>query len=184
MIPEIIKLLKIIMTIPVSTCTAERSFSALRRIKTYLRSTMTQQRLNDSDRHDSASLGSVWYPSCNQEATDYTLVAQFSSKTGYSHSTNKLTKPKKEKKNGKQKEERRKAAQFCLGVHHWQHVFRACIVKFGMYLATLVPHCQEICKKLCFEMASICFSLQFVFIHYFMEKDSGSQRQYLLTAED
>nr|CAH7751726.1 unnamed protein product [Callosobruchus chinensis] len=47
MIPEIIKLWKIIMTIPVSTCTAERSFSALRRIKTYLRSTMTQQRLND-----------------------------------------------------------------------------------------------------------------------------------------
>nr|CAH7742351.1 unnamed protein product [Callosobruchus chinensis] len=41
MTPEIIKLLKIIMTIPVSTCTAERSFSALRRIKTYLRSTMT-----------------------------------------------------------------------------------------------------------------------------------------------
>nr|CAH7739888.1 unnamed protein product [Callosobruchus chinensis] len=47
MISEIIKLLKIIMTIPISTCTAERSFSALRRIKTYLRSTMTQQRLND-----------------------------------------------------------------------------------------------------------------------------------------
>jgi hypothetical protein len=47
MIPEIVKLLKIVMTIPVSTCTAERSFSALRRIKTYLRSTMTQQRLND-----------------------------------------------------------------------------------------------------------------------------------------
>lgn len=47
MIPEIIKLLKIVLTIPVSTCTAERSFSALRRIKTYLRSTMTQQRLND-----------------------------------------------------------------------------------------------------------------------------------------
>jgi hypothetical protein len=47
MIPEIIKLLKIVMTIPVSTCTAARSFSALRRIKTYLRSTMTQQRLTD-----------------------------------------------------------------------------------------------------------------------------------------
>lgn len=46
-IPEVIKLLKIVLTIPVSTCTAERSFSALRRIKTYLRSTMTQQRLND-----------------------------------------------------------------------------------------------------------------------------------------
>lgn len=47
MIPEVIKLLNIILTIPVSTCTAERSFSALRRIKTYLRNTMTQQRLNN-----------------------------------------------------------------------------------------------------------------------------------------
>lgn len=47
MISEVIKFLKIVLTIPVSTCTAERSFSALRRIKTYLRSTMTQQRLND-----------------------------------------------------------------------------------------------------------------------------------------
>jgi hypothetical protein len=46
MIPEIIKLLKIVMTIP-SRCTAARSFSALRRIKTYLRSIMTQEILND-----------------------------------------------------------------------------------------------------------------------------------------
>ena len=35
------------MTIPVTTTTAERSFSALRRIKTYLRSTMTEARLSN-----------------------------------------------------------------------------------------------------------------------------------------
>ena len=36
----------IIFNNPVTTSTAERSFSALKRIKTYLRSSMTQQRLN------------------------------------------------------------------------------------------------------------------------------------------
>ena len=41
------KLIKIHFTVPVSTATAERSFSTLRRIKTYLRSTMTQERLNN-----------------------------------------------------------------------------------------------------------------------------------------
>lgn len=35
------------MIILVSTCTAEWSISVLRRIKSYLKSTMTQQRLND-----------------------------------------------------------------------------------------------------------------------------------------
>jgi len=43
---ELNKLLQIILTVPVSSCTAERSFSALRRLKTFLRSTMSQNRLN------------------------------------------------------------------------------------------------------------------------------------------
>lgn len=47
MLNELNKLLKIILTVPVSSCTAERSFSALRRLKTFLRSTMSQNRLND-----------------------------------------------------------------------------------------------------------------------------------------
>ncbi|ELT96985.1 hypothetical protein CAPTEDRAFT_145680, partial [Capitella teleta] len=38
---------RIYMTLPVTSATAERSFSALRRLKTYLRSTMSQQRLNN-----------------------------------------------------------------------------------------------------------------------------------------
>lgn len=43
---EAVRLIKMILTTPVSTCTAERSYSGLRRLKTYLRSTMTQERLN------------------------------------------------------------------------------------------------------------------------------------------
>ena len=46
MYPNIQKLLKIFATLPVTTATAERSFSTLRRLKTYLRTTMTGERLN------------------------------------------------------------------------------------------------------------------------------------------
>ena len=45
--PTLVKLLQIALTIVVSTASCERSFSALKRIKTYLRSTMTEQRLVD-----------------------------------------------------------------------------------------------------------------------------------------
>ncbi|XP_011405553.1 PREDICTED: zinc finger MYM-type protein 1-like [Amphimedon queenslandica] len=44
---EIDKVLKVYFTVPVTTATAERSFSALRRLKTFVRSTMTQERLNN-----------------------------------------------------------------------------------------------------------------------------------------
>lgn len=43
---EVSHLLKIVLTIPVSSATAERTFSCLRRLKTFLRSSMTQTRLN------------------------------------------------------------------------------------------------------------------------------------------
>lgn len=45
-LPNITVLLHIICTLPVTSSTAERSFSALRRVKTYLRSTMSEDRLN------------------------------------------------------------------------------------------------------------------------------------------
>ena len=45
-ITEVSSLVRIILTLPVSSCSAERSFSGLRRLKTYLRSRMTQERLN------------------------------------------------------------------------------------------------------------------------------------------
>lgn len=45
-IPNVYKVIQILVTLPVTTCTAERSFSTLRRLKTYLRSTMSQNRSN------------------------------------------------------------------------------------------------------------------------------------------
>jgi hAT family C-terminal dimerisation region len=39
-------LLRLLLVVPASSATAERSFSCLRRLKTFLRSTMSQSRLN------------------------------------------------------------------------------------------------------------------------------------------
>lgn len=44
--PNVQMLLKILCTLPVTTATNERSFSTLRLIKTYLRNTMSENRLN------------------------------------------------------------------------------------------------------------------------------------------
>lgn len=46
MLNEVHKVLQLYLTIPLSSATAERAFSTLRRLKSYLRSTMTQKRLN------------------------------------------------------------------------------------------------------------------------------------------
>ena len=46
MFSEVIRLIKIFYTIPVTTSTAGRTFSALRRLKTYHRTSMSQPRLN------------------------------------------------------------------------------------------------------------------------------------------
>ena len=46
MAPNFISALKTYLVLPSSVCEAERSFSTLRRLKTYLRSTQTQKRLN------------------------------------------------------------------------------------------------------------------------------------------
>ena len=47
MLGEVDKLLRAYLTFPATSATAERSFSALRKIKTFLRSSMTQERLNN-----------------------------------------------------------------------------------------------------------------------------------------
>ncbi|XP_068697297.1 zinc finger MYM-type protein 1-like [Montipora foliosa] len=44
---EVHKLLRLYSTLPVASATSERTFSSLRRLKTYLRSTMNQNRLNN-----------------------------------------------------------------------------------------------------------------------------------------
>ena len=46
MFPAVEMLLKTLIALPACSCEAERSFSALRRLKTWLRSTMAQTRLN------------------------------------------------------------------------------------------------------------------------------------------
>ena len=46
MFTEVCELVGLVLTIPATSATAERSFSALRRLKTYTRSTMTAARLN------------------------------------------------------------------------------------------------------------------------------------------
>ena len=44
-LPQLRKLMKIFWTIRITSCSAEWSFSCLRRLKSYLRSTMGQERL-------------------------------------------------------------------------------------------------------------------------------------------
>jgi len=38
---------QIVLTVPIASATAERSFSTMKRVKTYLRSPMTEQRFNN-----------------------------------------------------------------------------------------------------------------------------------------
>ena len=45
-LPVFYRVCSILATIPATSCSAERSFSGLRRVKTYLRSTMGQERLS------------------------------------------------------------------------------------------------------------------------------------------
>ena len=45
--PRVTRLVKILITIPGTSCTNERCFSTLRRLKDFLRSTMAEDRLND-----------------------------------------------------------------------------------------------------------------------------------------
>ena len=47
LLPNIAILIRLYLTLPCTSCEAERSFSCLRRIKTYLRTTMTQNRLSN-----------------------------------------------------------------------------------------------------------------------------------------
>lgn len=46
MFPEVIKVINLHAVVPATSATAERTFSCLRRLKTWLRSTMSQSRLN------------------------------------------------------------------------------------------------------------------------------------------
>ena len=47
MLPELAKAMKILAVIPATSCSAEHSFSSLKRLKTYLRNSMGQERLSN-----------------------------------------------------------------------------------------------------------------------------------------
>ena len=47
MLSEVHKQLRLYLTVPITTATSERTFSALRHVLPYLRSTMTEKRLNN-----------------------------------------------------------------------------------------------------------------------------------------
>jgi len=49
MFPEFSNVVHILVVIPATSCSAERSFSALHRLKTYLRSTTGQKRVSNID---------------------------------------------------------------------------------------------------------------------------------------
>ena len=46
LLSQVTRVLQLLLVMPSTNATSERSFSALRRVKTYLRSTMSQERLN------------------------------------------------------------------------------------------------------------------------------------------
>ena len=46
LLPEVVRLVKLALVIPATSASAERSFSGLRGLKTYIRSSMGQPRLN------------------------------------------------------------------------------------------------------------------------------------------
>ena len=71
-ISQVTVLARLLLVMPATNTSSERLFSALRRVKTYLRSTMTQLRLNKlmvlhvhKDKTDSLSLACVTNKLCN-----------------------------------------------------------------------------------------------------------------------
>lgn len=79
-------LVRLLLTCPASSCTAERSFSALRRLKTWLRNTMSQKRLNSlavTHTHqtilDNIDIHSIAKEFCNASATRVNKFGHFPS---------------------------------------------------------------------------------------------------------
>ena len=76
LLSQVVKLVKLLLVMPATNAISERSFSAMRRIKTYLRSTMVQERLN-----------SVMVLHIHKELTDgldlNNICKEFTSKSDY-----------------------------------------------------------------------------------------------------
>ena len=74
LINEVMKLVQLILVFPATNAVSERSFSALRRLKNYLRNSMSQQRLNHvallnirksfTDKLDLKAIGNEFISAC------------------------------------------------------------------------------------------------------------------------
>ena len=85
MFSEVVTLIKLLLVMPATNASSERAFSALRRIKTYLRTTTAQTRLNcvmvlhvHKDRTDLLELGSITIDFISEnERCLYTFLEDF-----------------------------------------------------------------------------------------------------------
>uniref|UniRef100_A0A1X7V1P6 DUF4371 domain-containing protein n=1 Tax=Amphimedon queenslandica TaxID=400682 RepID=A0A1X7V1P6_AMPQE len=84
LLSEVIVLMKLILVMPATNSTSERSFSAMRRIKTYLKSTMTQEQLNSlivlhahNDLTDNLSLTDIANDFVSKSERRYQVFGQF-----------------------------------------------------------------------------------------------------------
>ncbi len=95
---EVIKLCKIILVMPATNALSERSFSILRRLKTWLRSTMQQTRLNwcmilhkHSDETDELDLRAIANEFVCRNSSRQRIFGHFDHMISYNHINNYLT---------------------------------------------------------------------------------------------
>lgn len=72
--PNLYKLLQLAMSLPISSATCERSFSAMRKVKTWLRTSMLQNRFNNT---------SILYIEKDIDIDIDVIIHQFASKNRY-----------------------------------------------------------------------------------------------------
>ncbi len=84
LISQVSRLMQLVLVMPATNATSERSFSALRRVKSYLRSTTGQERLNylmllhvHSDKTDKLDLKSVLNDFVQDSAHRSTIFSKF-----------------------------------------------------------------------------------------------------------
>ena len=82
---ELVKLMKLVLVLPATNTISERAFSALKRVKTYMRSTMTGTRLNQlmklhihSERTDSINLADIPNEFCSRNEKRLFKLGTFS----------------------------------------------------------------------------------------------------------
>ena len=81
LIGEVVKLLKLVIVMPATNAVSERSFSAMRRLYTYLRTNMSQNRLNTSQTNSFlapnthwSSLGNLGISICKERTSQLNLL--------------------------------------------------------------------------------------------------------------